>query len=461
MRRRLTDDQLARVRSVRDHAGAALRSLRSAPAPVGRPHDFADEAGTTIRRLGREWRGLTPPERDRTVRDLIALITIDSDRWRRLLEEPLVAGMLPAELYGYALGAARFASGEPGEAVEPLSVGMEEDPSPIAFLVAAGVRGSGLGDQPAAAEILDRGVERFPADAGLVQAAAVAHYRTGDTAGANALLDSVRGQLEALAGAHFANVPGLEAEIAEAGRTGATTRPSGVFGDRYNEEEAEDYWTTLYWAMTAFSPRQHPWAWLSHLYQERFSELLDDPSRDIRTFVNFGVFCAEPDRRVAERYSDVRFVGVDREQSTKRLNERAFEVPNLSFEAADILDALPGAVERSAGHVALFHGRTTTLMYPAAVRAVYRRAAELGVRYIALFENWALSRSELRYFEPDGLPRDAIACHEVMLIHDYARYLDESGYSVVESTYPVYGDLVHEPRYGADAHLYLVAELRS
>ncbi len=112
------------------------------------------------------------------------------------------------------------------------------------------------------------------------------------------------------------------------------------------------------------------------------------------------------------------------------------------------------------GSTMLYHARKGCLLYPEYLRRLYKQCARAGVRTIALYENNALERRSFRFWPLGAMPADALPFILQMFIHDYARYLEEAGYRIVEVRRPSYPDLFHaEADSGCDGHVLVVATL--
>ena len=125
-------------------------------------------------------------------------------------------------------------------------------------------------------------------------------------------------------------------------------------------------------------------------------------------------------------------IAVDRSPYTKAFNDVEFnDIPNLSFRASDITDALSSA---SGG--TLFHSRTMTLIPQASVSAIYRLAGERGIKYVAGFEPIGLSRETLAPYTFTLEPKRSVHYRHFMFIHNYPALLREAGFSV-KKFYPI------------------------
>ena len=206
---------------------------------------------------------------------------------------------------------------------------------------------------------------------------------------------------------------------------------------------------------------QHGWPNLCHMTEEILSHCLAHIDSGIETVINFGVFCGETDYRSAKKFPSVSFIGVDREAATKKLNDAAYTLKNLSFVQADIMNFLPVVAERK-GVKLLFHARTATLLYPNLLLKIYKSCATAGIQYIALYENFSLSRSTFLLHDFDSFPAQSVPYAETMFIHNYRQFLEETGYEMIEFKKLPYADLIwhHNPEVLADSHISLVARLK-
>jgi hypothetical protein len=398
-----------------------------------------------------------PRERERLKRTLMERVSFDPVA-ARLLEESYLRRLFDDDdLYGCALGAARYARGEIESAMEAFSLALEASPSAFNHLFRSRCASHGLRDDARTASILEAALERVPGDFSLTLSLAAAYYRQGDTARANRLLATIQDGLARTVGASDLTAPQLAAELDRALSQRLTVRPKGQSNDQYNEEFSASYWRQLWCAMNGLTRFQHGWSGLDYLFQQQIGRIIEEIAPEVRRVINFGVFCANPDYALALRFPNVAFHGVDREQSVKRLNEWAYPAANLHFHAANVLDVLPELTAPAEPSV-LFHARTAVVCYPEFLRTLYRGCADAGVEYIALWENNSLSRTTLRFHDFEAMPADAVPYYSVMFIHDYARLLRESGYEVVHvERRPSNFTLLELDSHLADGHVFVVA----
>lgn len=328
-------------------------------------------------------------------------------------------------------------------------------------------------------KFLQSGINHFPDSAILLLSLANTYYRNGNTELANETLKKIgkKDSDRIQKGAH--NLDELKSEISEAIKDGKLVRPSEKLGfQAYTEEGVRYYWETLFLHFVNKTRFQHGWSDLCYITEKKIEYYLNK-YKEIGTVLNFGVFCAVPDFNVALRYPGIKFIGVDREKSTKKLNEAAFKASNISFHALDMLEIIyEGKSEvrefikkivDENPELMIFHARTATLIYPEALTRFYKSCAQLGVKYIGLYENMSLSRSEMKYYDFEDLPQDSIPYYSIMMIHNYKKYLQDAGYEIVEKEFWNYSELLWEGKdlYGAeswfclgDGHIALLARLK-
>ena len=387
----------------------------------------------------------------------------------KLISQPYSKSVITnAELYSFLYGTALYMNGRLNEGYEVFRSNANRFPSVFNYILAS--RAALMMDEKelAAIIILEEGLTKFPGHPVLQLSLATSYYRTFQTSLANTILQKVdpaflnRVKNAVVAGTAAENLKIFENELKQAIEKNLTERPKvdhGKVGDTYNEGSVTGYWNQLFYAFNVFNRYQHGWGNLGFMIETIIQDVIN---RDNTLFqvIDFGTFCANPLNRLSKANPQLKFFGVDREIITKKLNDSAFQNANLEFIAGYITDVLPRLASNNAS--ILFHSRTTTLIYPAQVKNIYKACAANGVKYIALYENFALSRTHMQYYDFANMPAEAIPYASVMIIHNYPKYLAEAGYEIImEKRYP-YADLLWhgtEPLLG-DAHGCLVARLK-
>ena len=328
-------------------------------------------------------------------------------------------------------------------------------------------------------QLLLNGCEIYPKSNMLKLALANAYFRGGNTIKANTTLKGLSNEFIENVRAHSHNLKELENEVMDTLKNGTLVRHREKLGSHtYTEKSVQDYWETLFFHFTTKSRYQHGWGDLRYITESKIQHHLKKYP-DIKSVLNFGVFCGLPDYNLAQENPTIKFFGIDREKSTKALNDSAFKSNNLLFYAIDMLDCiyeekeevrniLRAIISKNA-ELMIFHARTATLVYPEALKRFYKACAILGVKYIALYENFGLSRSHMKYFDFDDLPHDSIPYYSIMMIHNYKKFLEDANYEIIEREVWNYSDLLWEGTdlFGADqsigigdCHIALLARLR-
>lgn len=397
-----------------------------------------------------------------------------------LLETGYIADIFSEHrsMYLEFLGTAYYVKGELKKAFEAFKEYTKLEPSDTGYMYMARCT-MHFGQPNEVIDLLLKGLQLYPNSDIIVLSLASAYYRSGQTSAANeSLLKLSKESADALQH-KAANIDILDKEIKDALANKTIVRPVEKLGlQLYTEDSVKDYWETLFFHFTCREQFQHGWSDLCYITVSKIENYLHT-NTDIKTVLNFGVFCGVPDYKLAVKHPAISFVGVDREVVTKNLNERAFKEDNLSFHALDMIDIiyedrtevknfLKDLVTRQ-GEVMIFHARTATLIYPEAIRKFYKACATLGVKYIALYENMCLSRTHLKYFDFENLPADTIPYFSIMQIHNYRKYLEEAGYEITEKEIWGYSSLLWEGKdmWGTnsnlglgDGHVALIAKLQ-
>jgi tetratricopeptide (TPR) repeat protein len=245
-------------------------------------------------------------------------------------------------------------------------------------------------------------------------------FLRGDVNAANAALAPVR--------SHFAPeqvaARGLVTELEQAIKTRATVRQE----DLYDEAFVEALWWRYWQSFNLYGRYQQVDAWCANVLNDHLTRILS--AHPVATAIDFGVMCGHVNAALAKSFPETSFLGIDRQQLIKQLNDTAYKLPNMSNVAADIREAL---ARPHPGPTLLWHARTTVLCTPQFVRDLYQAAAKSGIDRIAVFEPVALSRDTLRFYDWETMP-DAVAFRGPMILHNYARYLKEAGYRLVSET---------------------------
>jgi tetratricopeptide (TPR) repeat protein len=433
----------------------------------------------------RAWRSLinlynkaTPAEQAEFRQQARAMILADSSSVV-LLETDFIHSIFKGHeaMYLDFLATAYYAKGNLKKAYQCFVELQKLEPSDLIYLhMARCLMHTGTSEEVFA--MLQEGCTKYPQSPFLLMSLASAYFRAGKTSQANETLRRIDAGILKNIQEKSHNLSILQNEVNEALTSKTIVRPVENLGfQKYAEGTVQDYWEDLFFHFTAKTRFQHGWSDLCYITEKKLSDFIDK-YKDVKTVLNFGVFCAVPDYNLSRKYPSLNFIGVDREQDTKDLNDAAFHAPNVSFHAIDMIDIIYEdrnevknfiKKEITKGEMMIFHARTTTLIYPEAVKQFYNSCAKLGVKYIALYENMSLSRTHMQYFDFDELPADAIPYYSIMMIHNYKKYLEDAGYEIVEKEVWGYSELLWEGKdlYGVenwlglgDSHICLLARLK-
>lgn len=425
--------------------------LKGVIPPKLLPTDFAEW-------IGKYNRMADATARESYIRELMGLLAVNPS-YGSLLQTDYAAHRFGSEpLFWNVVGAMHFANGRIDEAFAVFKKLSTDFPSPFHALNAGRCLAVGLGKEREAIAWFDEALKRFPNDLSLTMNLATAHFRMNETARANQMLDGVREDFIKTTGAVVPQERVLRTagEAVEAIRAKTLVRPNPY--EKYYDESVieKTYWQHYWYQMVSDNQYQSGFGYINHVYRSRLKRAIEE-FPEIRSVINFGVMCAEPDYQLAKAFPKVQFYGVDRERKTAELNKAAYRTPNFDFIVAyDIMEAIPTLAPPKSPAL-LFHARTGTLCYPEFLRQLYKRSASNGVGFIALFENLSLSRERVRYYDYADMPADAIAYKEFQFIHHYERYLNEAGYEIARLEKLTASNLLEATTALGDTHAFILA----
>lgn len=360
-------------------------------------------------------------------------------------------------LYRQILAAYLLGSGDNDAAFRILDAIDAAEPSAFNAVMAARCFMRPQGRERELVGYLGEKARLYPTDMYVICNLAAAQFCLGDVETANQTLKPVReAWLAKIAESQLATAE-LAVELEKAILDKTHYRKFRYDEMSYQEHLIKEHWEP-YFCWMNLQPPHLMFGWLKNFYRDALVNVIkEDPT--LGEVINFGVMCGQAEYEAGEMFPSVRFIGVDRQKETARLNALAYPLPNLQFQAAEIEDTLmqmDGATPR-----ALFHGRTATLCYPQKMRDLYKLCASKGVRYILLFENCSISHKDHMFYSPGQMPADAIIYKNDQFVHNYRRFLEEAGYSVVRS------DVMFSPLVSpfsdmdlCSTHSFIVAKLR-
>lgn len=337
-----------------------------------------------------------------------------------LLMGPFARKRSPRHVLWFQIAAAvQFARGRLREAAQLLA---EADQSwPSAFNALCLCRALEAVGDPAGEAGLRAGLGRFPGDLYLTMELATCLARSDRPGEADALLQSMRHVFED----ERRSLEPLQREIEEAIATDRLTKEASH--DIYTEEVVVTTWWRYWRCYEGFGEHQEGNAGLDHAIRRAVKPILQ--GGEIRTFIDFGAFCAHTIFRLAQEFPAIRFIGIDRPQIARDLNVEAFALPNLEFIAGDVLDLVETA--QIGADTALFHARTACFCYPAYLRRLYAASRRRGISHILAAEVTTFSRWFLKLYPQGQFPAISMAARTKTFVHDYRRLIEEAGYTLV------------------------------
>lgn len=172
--------------------------------------------------------------------------------------------------------------------------------------------------------------------------------------------------------------------------------------------------------------------------------LRDDPTLD--TVVNYGCLYAKVEAELAAEFPEVLFIGYDRAPTSRVLNERRFEAPNLVFADGDFAEAVGPRLE---GRRALLcHMRTACFLFPEELATLYQTCADLGIAALLGVEGVSWSEADFRFPDFRRSNSPTILQGGNILMHDFPYFLEKAGYTPGPQAVTLMNDhgAIHQPK---------------
>lgn len=180
---------------------------------------------------------------------------------------------------------------------------------------------------------------------------------------------------------------------------------------------------------------------------------------NLRKVVNYGTLCGLLEDRMAERFADKVWAGYDISETATDLNSAAFARDNLLFSSD--LDGLLGELRGIDGETILVHCRTADVMFPEALKRVYRSCRSGGVELILSAEYFSYSLALKQFPDFDSEDIDTVHLDGIVMMHNYARIMPEVGYRIISSAFgpvPLMVSASGEGMFGDQMIHYVLAE---
>lgn len=375
-------------------------------------------------RLTATWEAAPAPQADLIRQQLLERLTLTPEHGRLLTTDYAEQNFAHSPLYQLALAAMDYARGNLIPASNRLRALVEREPTIWhRVLLARCLQAQGELDD--AISVLQastsQGTVTDEAQMAIIQPELAALlFMRGDVDAANVAIAPVR--------SHFAPekvaVQGLVAELEQAIQTRSTVRQEDIYDDAY----VEALWWRYWQAYNLYGRYQQVDSWCANVFYDHLRRILS--AHPVAMAIDFGIMCGHMNAALAKSFPETSFLGADRQQIIKQLNDKVYKHPNMSNVAADIRDVLAHPQPQP---TLLWHARTTVLCTPQFVRDLYQAAAKSGIERIAFLEPVALSRDTLQFYDWETMP-DATAFRGPMILHNYDRYLKEAGYQIVSET---------------------------
>jgi tetratricopeptide (TPR) repeat protein len=334
-----------------------------------------------------------------------------------------------------------FVQGDLQQAQSIFSGLAETAPSPFNILTLGRIY-SAMGNESKARETWKGGINKYGSDFFLTMELATSFYREGLIEEANSYASKVVHEFAAEKEA----ISPLQKEIELAIENKLFEKP--MEKDIYSDDFVEETWWFYYRCYNSFNERQDGSVSLDLGIRRVVEKIIEKNAPT--TFIDFGAFCGFTIAKLAEKFPNTKFIGIDRPQIAKRLNDQHFVAPNLKFIAGDIIDFLKN--NDLGASPMLFHSRTAVFCYPEFLRHLYTVARERGVSKIVFQEGSTFfSRWFLKFFHLGQYPAISLSGRGSTFLHDYKRLLEEAGFEVTSST-PINSSLLIDDRsgFGAD-----------
>jgi hypothetical protein len=180
---------------------------------------------------------------------------------------------------------------------------------------------------------------------------------------------------------------------------------------------------------------------------------------NLRKVINYGTLCGLREYEFSQNFPDVFFTGYDISDIATLINRKHFWRDNLFFESN--LDALFARLAEMPGQTFLVHCRTADVMFPEALKQLYRTCHAHGVDLILSAEYFSFCIPALNYPDFSTEAVDAVHWDGVMMIHNYGKVFPEVGYNIISSEFrpmPLFASASGEGRHSSQSIQLVLAE---
>jgi len=162
------------------------------------------------------------------------------------------------------------------------------------------------------------------------------------------------------------------------------------------------------------------------VYEESINRCTDILMAGASGVLNFGVCYAYLDSKLAMKFSEKKFFGIERSFLVQVLNRHEFSgISNLEFVSGDIFKFLENSEVKN---FVLLHTRILTFLPPEFVKNLFEKSREAGIRNIVGVEPYGISRYSGKAPELSYGPRPTEPFRAGMYLHNYPNFLDSAGF---------------------------------
>jgi len=369
----------------------------------------------------------SPTDREKISRLLMQRLMLDPS-FGSLLKTDYCKKIFGDEaLYSHALAAIYFGEGEIDKSITYFEKELGRNPTVINYISLARCFVA-IKKDIEAINILKSGLDKYLDNFDLTIALATNYFLLGDTKKANGYVDRVRDN--PYFNEYLETTTKLTDEIQVAIKNNTVDRinKNDIYNDIFVKKLWVDYWTTFN-TYNGFIQNE---SWINSIIQEKVGGCLRNNTLSINKVINFGVLCAYPDFYLAKDFPQIEFVGVDRQEITRELNETTFNLRNLTFICGNILDLIP-QLKPDSSNTMLYHVRTGCLCYPEFLKRLYKSCYNKKIKYIVIIEHYGLSKHHKAFYNFEDLPAESISFRDIMFNHNYPKFLSDAGYSIVSN----------------------------
>lgn len=199
-------------------------------------------------------------------------------------------------------------------------------------------------------------------------------------------------------------------------------------------------------------------AYTNRVMFERVENLMNEQP-ELRKIINYGTLCGVLEEGLARQHPDHVWAGYDISSLATEMNNDDFHHDNLVFSSD--LNGLLSDLTEMEGKSILTHCRTADVMFPEAVRNIYRSCHEHEVDLILSAEYFSYSLPTLQFPDFDNDDIDTAHMDGIVVMHNYNRLFPQTGYRILSSDFapvPLMVSATGEGKFGDQMIHFVLAE---